>query len=381
MKSQLNHATVWPTDARVRRRISAGPRTAFALALVLVVAGGCHRKDAATPTPDEAPAGPISLGPRDVAQVTSERVLAGVKVVGTLSPAVMVDLKARLAEEIETIHADRGTVVTQGQVLARLDNRGPLAQLNSAQSQLSAAERDFTAAETLFKGGAISERSLANARVNRDAAKTQLDEATQNLDHATVKSPVDGVVSDRAVSVGEAVSPGQVLFSVVNSENLECTVSVLPADVVNVRVGQRALLSLFAYGGLELEGRVARIDPLADAQSRRVGVHIRIPNADQRVVAGLFCTGTVVTNDASLDRSVLLVPAAAVLAEEGTQVVYSVREGRLRRSEVDLETDPNADGFVEVRSGLTVGETVVLSPTARLKDGLPVRLSAPGGQP
>jgi RND family efflux transporter MFP subunit len=355
--------------------------SAILVALVIGFAAACKRKP---PEPDGDASGEartLVLSQRDVAQVVSQPVLAGVRVVGTLNPAITVDIKARMSEELEALYAERGTVVTQGQVMARLDARGPLTELNRNRAQLSAAERDFRAAEILFKGGAMSERNYANARVAVENAKAQTAEAELTFDHATVRSPVNGVVSDRAVSPGEAVSPGQRLFTVVNSEYLECFVSVLPTDVVSVREGQRALLQVAAYDRRQLEGRVQRIDPLADSKSRRVGVYIRVPNQEGTVVAGLFCIGTILTNVAAAEQDALLLPSGAARTEDGKSVVYIVEEGRLRRTPVELRAEENLEGLVEVASGVSAGQTVVVAQTQQLTNGMPVKVTSEPARP
>lgn len=357
----------------------AGRLAGVCLALMMVGGPGCHREGAAPGAAgDSAPPSSVVLGPRDVATVSAERVRSGIRVVGTLTPWQVVEVKARMSEEVESLMTDRGMVVTQGQVLARLDDRGPQSELNRIRSQLAAAERDYRASEILFRGGAISERAHMNARVAVDGAEAQRVEAEQAVAHAVVRAPMDGVISDRAVSLGEAVSPGQRLFTVVNSDQLECVVSVLPSDAIHLRREQPALLRVAAYGGMELEGSVHRIDPLADAQTRRVGVAIRIPNHDARVVAGLFCTGTILTNAAAAETSILLVPAAAVRVEDGDRVAYVVRDGRMHRTAVTLAPGEDADGRVEVRTGLAAGDTVVLSSTQVLRDGVAVTMPGEG---
>ena len=199
-----------------------------------LTAAGC--KPAAPKASDSGPAktAPVlELSARDVAEASAESILAGVRVAGTLNPAVRVEIKSQASGQLDAIHADRGTVITQNQVLAILEDRGAKAQVESMKSQLAAAERDFNASEVLFKAGAASERTYVNSKVSVDSAKAQLTQAQLTVERGTVISPLAGTVSERLISAGEAVTPGQKLFTVVNSDNLECAASVLPADIVN----------------------------------------------------------------------------------------------------------------------------------------------------
>lgn len=302
-------------------------------------------------------------------------ILSGVRITGTLNPAVRVEIKAQVSGQMDSIYADRGTVVTQRQVLAVTDDRAAKAQVESVKSQLAAAERDFNSSELLFKAGAASERAYVNAKVSVDSAKAQLTQAQQTVERGTIQSPIDGVISERAISAGEVVSPGQRLFAIVNSDNLECSASILPYDVVNIKIGQAAFLTLSAYHNRRFEGRIDRIDPVADPKSRRVGVYIRIPNQDRRLVAGLFASGTILTNALFAEQKVLVMPSAAVREENGVEVVYAVENDRLARHRVEIDRHGGAEeGLVEVRSGLQAGTRVVLSAPQELKDGMPVKI-------
>lgn len=356
-------------------------RHLLSLSLSIAIAFGLTAAGCKPAAPKASVSGPAKTAPvlelsaRDVAEASAESILAGVRVAGTLNPAVRVEIKSQASGQLDAIHADRGTVITQNQVLAILEDRGAKAQVESMKSQLAAAERDFNASEVLFKAGAASERTYVNSKVSVDSAKAQLTQAQLTVERGTVISPLAGTVSERLISAGEAVTPGQKLFTVVNSDNLECAASVLPADIVNVRIGQKALLQLSAYQERTVEGQVERIDPVADPRSRRVGIYIKIPNTDRSLVSGLFATGTILTNLAAGEHKALVVPSAAVRSEKGESIVYVIEGDHLARRRVELEPGRASEGTVEIRSGLAAGARVVLS-AQDLKDGMKVQAPA-----
>jgi membrane fusion protein (multidrug efflux system) len=350
------------------------PKTLIGCFCIGLLLTSCQKKPAEAPSP--AAKGPdlLEVNPADVVEATEKPLLAGVRVTGTLNPAVRLDIKAQTSGQIEMIGVDRGSVVTQKQVVARLEDQGIKAQLDSTKAQLAAAERDFGASEVLFKAGAASERTYVNAKVNVESTKAQLAQAQQNMDRATVRSPINGVVSERAVSAGEVVNPGQKLLTVVNSDVLECAVSVMPADLMNIRIGQTAYLQAAAYGDVGVVGRVERIDPIADPKSRRVGVYIMIPNTNRALVSGLFSVGIIMTNDSPAMQKVLVLPTSAVLDEKGKAVVLAIEGERLTRRTVEVRANSGEEGLVEVRSGISPGTKVLLSPGAGLKEGTRVRI-------
>ena len=100
------------------------------------------------------------------------------------------------------------------------------------------------------------------------------------------------------VSEGEAVNPGQALFTVVNTDYLELAGQVPVNQAARVRAGQPVEFSLAAYPGRVFRGEVARVEPTADPATRQVGVYVRLPNRDRALVGGLFATGRILTGGA-----------------------------------------------------------------------------------
>lgn len=358
------------------------PRLAPLAALaVLLLVPGCKPKpkpEAAVPAKS---AEMLEVNAQDLGDVVERVVYAGVRVAGTLNPAIRVEVKAQVGGQLDAAYADRGTVVTQQQVLAVQQDLSTKAQVDSVKSQLAAAERDFNASELLFKAGAASERTYVNAKVSVDSAKAQLTQAQENQDRATVRSPIKGVISERLVSAGESVTPGQKLFTVVNAENLECAISVLPQDMAGLRIGQTAYFELTSYPGMGVQGKVERIDPTADPKSRRVGVYVGIPNTNHQFVPGLFATGIILTNQTSGNQKAVLLPAAAVQEIKGMSAVFAIEGDKLARREVVLLPYGAEEGMLEVRSGVSAGTKVLLSPSTDLKDGMRVKITDPGKAP
>lgn len=353
---------------------------AAALAALLLVPG-CKPKPAPEASATAKAGDMLEVNAQDLGEVVERMTFAGVRVAGTLNPAIRVEVKAQVGGQLEFAYADRGTVVTQQQVLAVQQDLSTKAQVDSLKSQLAAAERDFGASELLFKAGAASERTFVNAKVSVDSAKAQLTQAQENQDRATVRSPIKGVISERLVSAGESVTPGQKLFTVVNAENLECAISVLPQEMAGVRIGQTAYFQLTSYPGMGVQGKVERIDPTADPKSRRVGVYVGIPNTNHVLFPGLFAAGIILTNETAANQKAVLVPSAAVLEVKGVQTVFAIEGEKLTRREVETLPYGAEEGMLEVRRGLAPGTKVLLAPAADLKDGLRVKLAEAGKAP
>ena len=189
--------------------------------------------------------------------------------------------------------------------------------------------------------------------------------------NATVTAPMSGEVSDRQVNLGEAVSPGQTLLTVVNSTRLELAGQVPVSQATQVRAGQSVEFTMNAYPGRVFRGEVARVEPVADMQTRQVGVYVQLPNESRELVGGLFATGRVSTG-ASTES--VVVPTAAVREAGAQPYVMVVEDGTVTRRDVTIGVRNEAEGVVAIESGLQGGEQVIVAP-GQIQEGVPVEIS------
>ena len=187
-----------------------------------------------------------------------------------------------------------------------------------------------------------------------------------------ITAPSPGVVTAKMVEAGSAVSPNQRVFDLADVSLLVVRVQVSELDVVHVRPGANVMVAFDAYPGTEVVGRVRRVFPSADAQSRLVPVEVALGDLPAGVAAR---PGFLARVTFQLDRRVgaLVVPAAAVGVGEEGQFVYVVDADSLVRKPVTLGL--SAEGMVEVRTGLAAGERVVTSGHTNLRPGARVRVS------
>jgi membrane fusion protein, multidrug efflux system len=365
----------------MRRKLWIGMvATALIAVAIWLRVGGAH---VATPTADSSAA--RILGPRDVELAGFGRVETGIAISGSLDPYRVVEVRAQLPGTIERVLVDRGVPVREGEVLAlhdpatvRSQLAGAEAATAAARSALLAATREEEAAEALYPEGALAERDLrqarsaaAAARAELKAAEARLVEAREAAARARVTAPIAGVVSRRAVSAGEAVSPGQPLFTVVDIDTLELAGRVPAHQIAGVAVGKRVVFSIDAYPGRRFEGYIVRVDAVADAATRQVAVYTYLPNDRGELVGGLYATGRILSEAAD---SVVTVSREAVRGTDNAPYVLVVEGGRVARREVVLGPRDSATGRVAVREGLAAGATVIVGPEDGLVPDTPVEL-------
>lgn len=360
------------------------------------------------PEAEEAPANAtpatIALGSDDVTVARTTDMASGIVLTGSLDPSEVVEVKAQVAGTIASLDADRGVSVKRGQRIGVIEAAGVRSQVSGAragvaagQSAIAAAEANVAAlkqklegARQLHAAGAMSTvdlqsfeaqyeaavGQLAAARAQTAAANAQLATASEAASRTTIEAPITGIVSAREVSRGEAVNVGQTLFTVVNPDVLELSGQIPVTQAAAVQVGQAVSFSLDAYPGQVFTGRVARIDPVADPNTRQVGVALELPNPGRRLIAGQFVTGRVIT--ANVGKAIT-VPRAALRGAETDRYVLVIENNTVeRRPVVAAAIDPSRD-TVAIASGLRDGEQVIVSPDQSIVAGTQVRMPEPAG--
>jgi membrane fusion protein (multidrug efflux system) len=333
-------------------------------------------------------AGPVVLAPQDIATATTRAVSSVVTLSGNLDPADVVQVRAQIPGTVGGVRVDRGSSVRRGAVLAVIEAQGirsqaagAAAQVEAAEAQASVAQQRLEAAKRLYDAGAISAIELRTAEANMRAAQAQVAAARaaaagagESAARATITSPINGVVSARFVSGGEAVSPGASLFTVVNATELELAGRVGVQDAARVRAGQAVTFTLDAFPNQTFRGRVARVDPTADPGTRQVGVYVRLANPGNRIVGGQYAHGRIETG---VSEQAVVIPEAAVTARQGQSAsVYVLNGNRVARRIVTLGQREEGSGLIAVASGITAGERVLLNPPADIGDGMQVSIAA-----
>ena len=350
----------------------------------LAACGGGDADDAAGTGADTTTVAVLS--PADVAVARRENIAATVIVSGTLNPYRIVEVRAQVPGVLSSLSVDRGSAVRAGQPLARIEAEGirgqaagARAMVAAAQAQVALARRQLESAKKLYDAGAMSEieyqqatAAYESADAQLAAARAQAATAGESASRATVVAPISGVVSARSASAGEAVNPGQALLTIVDSRILELAGQVPVNQAAQIRPGMPVEFTLDAFPGRTLAGKVARVEPTADPNTRNIGVYVQVANTDRTLVGGLYATGRIQVGGTA---EATVVPTAAIRSDAGQSYVWVIENGRVARRAVVLgERDP-AGGVVQVLEGLSGGEQVIAAPGA-VTEGMPVRIEA-----
>jgi RND family efflux transporter MFP subunit len=277
--------------------------------------------------------------------------------------------------------------VRAGQTLGRIEAGGlqdvylsARAGVTSASNSADIAKRELERSEKLLAAGAIAERDIEQARRNSWAAnaaladaRARLATAAKQVGNTVITAPISGIVSERSVSAGDVVQNGGHLFTVVDPSSMRVEGSVPAEDLGQVRLGAPVNFTVNGYPGRTFSGKVTRINPTADPATRQVRIVISIPNAEGRLVGGLFANGRL----ASQSKSGLVVPMLAVDARTNVPAVFRVKGGKVERVPVQLGLRDEATEKIEITSGVQAGDTLLLGAAQGITPGTVVRVSTP----
>ncbi len=224
------------------------------------------------------------------------------------------------------------------------------------------AKQEYEQAKT---GGQKEDKDLAKASHNQAAA--QLEIARKALSDATLCAPMDGYIAKRSIEPGDTASPGRPVFEIVQMDPVEVNVGVPETDVRMMRIGQKADVTVPALPGKSFQGTVRVINVSADPNTRTYMTRVSVANREHELRVGMVAEATI-RGDRTIAMATL--PGDAVVRDPqgATQVyVYYPDQKRVYAKLVEIGAVVNRN--VEIKSGLSGNELIVLAGQTKLKNG------------
>lgn len=358
-------------------RAAGGLAVVWVAALVGACGGASSGDQARKPEPAV-----LSLGREDIwVAGRSGAVATAPALTGAIQAERRADLRAEMGSVVLRVLRDNGEAVKRGELLVKLDDAAIRDTLLSAEEALRASERSLEGAERTFQRlkslqaqGMSSLQAMEDAEVRRNlakseqvAAKARVATARQQLERTEVRAPFDGVLASRKVSAGDTATMGKELVQVIDPASLRMEALVPAERVGELRVGQTVKIRVQAAELGDREGRIRRIDSVAQPVSRQVAVVVDLVGAAGRggLFAGLYAEGLVDVQG----PAVVAVPETALVRDGEKFAVWVLHEGALKRVTVSVQPRDVRTGLFVVTQGLKAGDQVLRSPGSRPVDG------------
>lgn len=350
------------------------------LFVFLVFFGGCKNTDSADAIKVRQPQTQVTVTTAKKGNIAEILSLSG-----TLIPFQEVEINSKILGKVQGVLVDMGSQVRVGDILIQLEQKEFALAVNQVEAALAKAKANLKISKTnfdrmnnLLKDKAVSKMKYDDVKARLDIAQAQVWQAKaalalakEQLQNATINCPIDGIVARKNVEVGEVVSPpmmpGKALLAVMDISRIKTMVNVSENRVKEVYIGQETIINVDGFPGEFLPGKVSKISPVADSRSGTFNVEVLMSNPGSKLKPGMFARMQLVL---AKRTDIVKVPLKAVIqVEKGEKdwVVFLATSSVARACEVKLGISDGVD--VEVISGVTVGDKVIIQGNLGLKDG------------
>lgn len=305
---------------------------------------------------------------------------------GSVRARTEMNLGFRISGKVTQRLVDIGQHVTSGDVLARIDSTDYELSVKSAKASLDAAERqvetvDLTRkrAEQLYAKNFTSKSQLEQATLSynqavasRDAARSTLSQAQNQVVYTDLKASENGIVTAVSADVGQVVGAGTPVMTVAVDGEKEVLIAVPEMDIAAFKPGKDVTASFWSDDALKLSGKVREVAGSADQQSRTFAVRVSLPD-DPRVLLGMTAN---IEASVAKKQEMVSIPLSALAEKDGRKIVWTVdRAGETVHERPVKVAEFTADG-VSVADGLKPGDVVVAAGTQFMSENLKVKLTS-----
>jgi len=318
-------------------------------------------------------------------------------------------VSSKVTGKVVEVLIEEGMKVTEGQVLARLDDLNVRANLEVAEAQLESARAGVEETRALLRQAELdlertrqlaaakiapqaeldraeSEAASLGARLTRQEREVEVGESNVVLwerqrEDMVIRAPFDGIVTTKNAQPGEMISPVSAgggftrtgIGTIVDMSSLEIEIDVNESYINRVTEHQPVQATLDAYPQWKIPGKVIAIIPTADRQKSTVRVRVGFDELDPRILPQMAVKVAFREDAGGETARSVLVPKGAVRTESGQDVVFVVRDGTAERRAILVGSAQGED--VVVRSGISAGERIIVNPPSSVKDGVGIKES------
>jgi len=335
----------------------------IALGLVLVAGGGVFawnslNTGAATESQAERPPSKVN-----VVIPVMDVVTDSVSAVGSLRARDQISLTTELSGRVVELNLSAGNRVKRGELLLRLDDRQARADLQVVEATLADALRQLERARSLQANNSISQSRVDELRTAAEVAEAQRSAARTRVDNHRIEAPFEGVIGLNDISLGAYLAAGTEVATLDSTRRMELGFAIPEKFLGQISLGQIVKGRSPAYPDERFAGELVELGTRINELSRTLPVRALIDNPDNMLRPGQFMSAELTLRQ----REALIIPEQAVMTRGDETYVFVAVDGVARR--VSVELGSRTPGIVEVASGLTLDDQVIVTGQDRLSSG------------
>jgi len=306
--------------------------------------------------------------PIKIAEVTETEFADFVEAVGSTFAYESAEITSNVTEVVQKINFRDGQHVKKGDVIVVLRYAEESAQLTAAKANLKEQEREIERLSGLVKNGAAAVSALDARNTQKQLAEQQILQFQAQVSDRIIRAPFDGVLGLRNISVGSLVSPQNIITTIDDLSTMRVDFTVPEIYLGQVRSNLPIQAVSQAYPDQVFKGKVTQVDTRVDPSSRAIRIRAEIPNERQ-----LLKPGMLLYVELALEKGTSpSIPERSVIQTGEKKFAFKVSKDLVQRTEISLGR--RKPGYVEVLSGLSLGDSVATSGLQDLNDGTSVEI-------
>lgn len=303
---------------------------------------------------------------------------------------------SKIPDRITELAVDMGDPVSDGSLIAVVENSKIRSQVNQvkanleqARAQLANLETEYNRMQQLYKQNAVSQQQYDGTKTQMEATQAQvraleegLNQAKSQLEDSYIRSPIDGVIGQRFLSVGDMAVGQLPVVTVVQMDTVKIMVNVIEKYASNIKVGLPAKITITSLRDTSFTGKITKISPVIDPQSRMILTEIKVPNSERKLKPGMFADVRIILES---HPDAMVIPQYAILQKTELNITPTGDQEIVRQDHVYVVKNDTAyykaiqigfqEGNVtEVISGLNMNDKVVILGQNNLEDSTTVRV-------
>ncbi len=339
----------------------------FGIVLVLVLGAvviGCSKTDAKEDTSATTATQELVVNVK-VEEVRPSAFIDAIQVTGIVKAYEDVMLSPEEGGIVKEWKVLKGQRVTKGQVIAVLKDDVLQASYDAAAAQFKIADLNYEKQVKVFEEQAISELQLKSTEYGREAAKANADLMRARLERARLRSPISGILNDRFFDEGEFAPPAVPIAHIVNSGTVKIAAEVSELHAAHLAIGSRAMITIDAFPGDTLIGKVTYVAAAINPNNRTLPVEILLSNPGGKLKPEMIARVRIM-RAAKMD-AVLISESIIQQVDRQKYIVYVEKNGRAEERVVKI--GGRQGNKVEILEGLKPGDRVVVAGFQRLVHG------------
>jgi len=298
--------------------------------------------------------------------IRSESLTDYIQVTGNLIPDEEVDLTFEVPGKIVNIFFQEGSTVSKGQLLAKVNDKPLLAELQKLQAQIPLAEDRVYRQKALLEKDAVSKEAYEQGTTELEKLHADIDLAKAKIAQTELRAPFDGIIGLRQVSEGAYASPTTVIASLTKIIPLKIEFTVPEKYMNMIRPG---IPIEFQMDKDTYAASIYAVDSRIEKDILQLRARAVYPNANGRLKPGRSVSVKIKSNEL---KNAIVIPNEAVIAEMGRDIAYRYSSGQAKA--VELTKGIRTESNVQILDGIKLGDTLIVSGIMQLRDGLPVTI-------